>query len=64
MNDKKKDLKIEDAYANYTRKPISDKKRVLFICIAAIAPVAIINGREYENVNVNFPLIKYILSDN
>ena len=56
--------KIEDVYVNYTRKPNFDKKRFLYIQIISIVPVAIINGREYKDVNVLFPLIKYNFSDN
>ena len=61
---KNKDLKIEDVYAKYSGKPISDKKRFLSIHVVAIVPEAKINGKDYKNVNALSPLVKYMFRDN
>ena len=60
---KNKDLKIEDVYAESMGKPICDKKMFLLIDVAAFIPVTKINGKDYENVKVLSPLIKYIFRE-
>ena len=61
---KNKDLKIEDVYAKYSGKAISPKKNYLSINVVSIVPEAKINGRDYKNVNVLSPLIKYMFREN
>jgi ubiquitin-activating enzyme E1 len=60
---KNKDLKIEDVYAESMGKQICDKKMFLLIDVAAFIPVTKINGKDYENVKVLSPLIKYIFKE-
>ena len=59
-----KDLKIEDAYAKYSGKAISPEKNCLSINVASIVPEAKINGKDYKNVNVLLPIIKYMFREN
>ena len=61
---KNKDMKIEDVYVKYSEKPIPDKKNYFSLSIVAIMPEAKINGKDYKNVNVLSPLIKYMFRDN
>ena len=61
---KNKDLKIEDVYVQYNGKPIPDKKKDFSISIVAFVPETKINGKDYKNVSVLSPLIKYIFNDN
>ena len=61
---KNKDMKIEDVYAKYSEKPIPDKKKYFSLSIVAIVPETKINGKDYKNVNVLSPLIKYMFRDN
>ena len=61
---KNKDLKIEDVYINSTGKSIPDKKTYLSIKIAGIVSETKINGKDYKDVNVLSPLIKYIFREN
>ena len=61
---KNKDLKIEDVYVQYNGKPIPDKKKDFSISIVAFVPETKINGKDYKNVSVLSPLIKYIFKDN
>ena len=61
---KNKDLKIENVYTESIGKPISDKKEFLSINVAAFIPATKINGKDYENVKVLSPLIKYIFREN
>ena len=61
---KNKDLKIEDVYINSTGKPIPDKKTYLSIKISGIVSETKINGKDYKDVIVLSPLIKYIFREN
>ena len=61
---KNKDLKIEDVYAKYIGKPIPDKKKYFSLSIVAYVPETKIDGKDYKNVNVLSPLIKYMFRDN
>ena len=61
---KNKDLKIEDVYADYSKKPIPEKKTFLSIHVVATVSEAKINGKDYKNVNVLSPLVKYMFRDN
>ena len=61
---KNKDLKIEDVYAKYSGKAISPKKNYLSINVISFVPEAKINGKDYKNVNVLSPLIKYMFREN
>ena len=63
-NASNKDLKIEDVYANYSKKPIPEKKTFLSIHVVATVSEAKINGKDYKNVNVLSPLVKYMFRDN
>ena len=61
---KNKDLKIEEVYAKSIGKPISDKKKFLSIHVVAYVPEAKIKDKEYKNISVLSPLIKYMFREN
>ena len=61
---KNKDLKIEDVYSKSIGKPISDKKKFLSVNVVAYVPEAKIMEKDYKNVSVLSPLIKYMFREN
>ena len=61
---KNKDLKVEDVYVKFSEKPIPDKQKYFSLSIVDFVPETKINGKDYKNDSVLFPLIKYMFRDN
>ena len=61
---KNKDLKVEDIYVKFSEKPIPDKQKYFFLSIVIFVSETKINGKDYKNDSVLFPLIKYMFRDN
>ena len=59
-----KNLKIEDLYEKLTGKLIPESKKYLLMKVVAIIPKTEINGKNYKNVKVKFPIINYIFKNN
>ena len=70
LNDKSKEveenknLKIEDLYEKLTGKLITESKKYLLLKVVAIISKTEINGKNYKNVKVKFPIINYIFKNN